>query len=136
MQAAEAKLGRGIITPFRRQGGDFANAVGVPVVESALKQILKTRKGDLRWRQNFGIDIDNYRHRNINNAMLAELEAAITSQIQTYEPRIEILNIEVQQQNPESTVVRVRLKWRAINKKRMAGAGTVLTDEQTTEVLV
>jgi phage baseplate assembly protein W len=93
-----------------------------------------TRKGDLRWRPDFGLDIERVRHQGIKENTLAELQANVGEVVLKYEPRVEIVNIEVTQQSLDSTTVNVKVSWRAITQG--SRRSTVLTDVETTEVEV
>jgi phage baseplate assembly protein W len=124
-------LGQGIVTPFRRQGGDFAYAEGSELVRSAVKQILITIKGELRWRPNFGLDLERIRHKGINELLLEEAKTHIMDAL-AQEPRIEIVNIYVKQKELGSNIIEARIKWRAVTRGNQRSV--VLTDVQTTEV--
>lgn len=127
-------LGRGIVTPFKRKGGDIANVSGAPLVESALKQILRTRKGELRWRPKFGITLDTHRQQNMGEVLEAQVQSDILEGIASFEPRAEIIAAPVARADVTDTVLRVRLTWRA--KTQGGSRNTVLTGEFNTEVSI
>ena len=126
-------LGTGLVTPLRRQGGDFTYASGVELMESVVRQILMTRKGDLRWRPNFGTTFDRRRHRRIDEAFLASLQADAISAL-AVDPRIQVLDVEAVQPDRLGTTVLVRIRWRAVTQG--SERSTVLTEEQQTEVRI
>jgi len=129
---AENILGRGLVTPIRRQGGDFAYAEGAARVEARVRQIMKTRRGELRWRPRFGLDIERRRQRNMTDSMIAETQADITNGLLQYEPQIEIREVEVYRKSIDGTTLVARVVWRAI--ARGAQRNAVLSDDRTTEV--
>lgn len=56
-------LGFGLLAPFRRDGkSDFAAAGGSRVISSSIRNILGTRKGELRWRPDFGSELYRLKH--------------------------------------------------------------------------
>lgn len=56
-------LGYGLLSPFRRDGKtDFAAAGGTTNIESSIRNILGTRKGELRWRPDFGSELYRLKH--------------------------------------------------------------------------
>jgi len=126
-------LGKGLITPLRRQGSDFAFGEGKNVLYSAIRQILMTRRGELRWRPDFGLNIEKARHKGITDTLLIEIQADVGNAL-AVEPRIEVTSLDVKRLNPPSTKIIVTVKWRAITKG--SRQSTVLTDVETTEVVI
>ena len=131
---AETILGRGIIIPLRRKGNDFVFAEGSAAVASSLRQLLLTRKGEIRWRPDFGLNLDPLRHRNITTVLLAEIQADIITQITKFEPRAEVTDIQVQGVESGGSKISVTVVWRAV--ARSSKKNTVLTETQTTEVVI
>lgn len=133
-KTTENILGREILIPFRREGGDLAYGEGKDAIRSSIRQILMTKKGELRWNPDFGLNTERLRHKGITEAMLGEIQADVASTLMKYEPRIEIVDIIVGQEKPKSNKVIVRVKWRAIDRGRQRN--TVLTDVEDTEVII
>ncbi len=128
----ESILGRGIIIPFRRAGSDIVFADGGKLIESAIKQIILTRRGELRWRPDFGINLDPRRHQNMTETLLATIQSDVMEGLQKFEPRIEIENVAVTPLEPNGTKLLVSVTWRAVS--RSTRANTVLTDLKTTDI--
>jgi len=129
-------IGKGIVLPFERHGSDFNNAEGSDVIESSLKQILTTKKGELRWNPDFGLP--PLLHQSIDDMMFAQLQADVASAVTKYEPRIEIVDITVRKGGdsntyPDNSVV-ISIQWRAVIRGKKGN--TVLTDTSSTEVVV
>lgn len=125
-------LGRGLIAPLRRLGpADFVSSDGPELVRSAIRQIVGTRRGDIRWRPNFGLVLD----RNRNKLENADLEALLISDIETavrhYEPRIGTLRITVKFRDTQTVV---RVYWAIINKN--TPENQVILGPDTVEVLI
>jgi len=96
-------------------------------------EILMTIKGELRWRPNFGLDLERIRHKGINEALLEEAKIHISDAL-AQEPRIEIVNIYVRQKKLGSNIIEARVQWQAVTRGNQRSV--VLTDVQTTEVEV
>jgi phage baseplate assembly protein W len=106
----ETTLGRGIVS-LHRVGGDLEHEEGSKLVEAAVRQILGTRKGELRWRPGFG---------------LALLEA--------FEPRIEVVDVTTEQFEGVEGALKVRVAWRALVVSQTRSV--VVTDTKNTEVQI
>lgn len=107
-------LGNGIIAPLqRRAGADFLSSSGVPLVRSALRQIVGTRKGELRWRPNFGLTIDRRRHQVNNDALAVLVKADIEAAVRQFEPRVDVVQVEVR--SDKNTLI-ARVGWNVIDK--------------------
>ena len=92
-------LGNGLVHPFRRTAGsDFISAEGGSLIRSCISQILGTRIGELRWRPDFGINLEQYRHRNATGDFgegLAQLIGAdVASTLSSWESRMDIVNVQ------------------------------------------
>jgi phage baseplate assembly protein W len=129
-------LGKGLILPFERRGGDFNHGEGIIVIESAMKQIIKTRKGELPWDPYFGLPV--MLHNSIDDVTLAQVQADVGTILTKYEPRIEIIDISVEHggnNNPyPNTAIVISIQWRAVARGRKGN--TVLTDITSTEVVI
>jgi phage baseplate assembly protein W len=130
----ETILGRGIVTPMRRTGRDFAFAEGADLVRSRVRQILQTEKGEIRWRPDFGVPLNKSRHRNMTDTFLAEVQADVMTALTKYESQIEITGVTVEREAVDSTTLIIRVGWRAV--ARSSRRNTVLTDPQVTEVVI
>jgi len=132
-------LGQGLVAPLRRQGSDFTSAKGSALVESAVKQIIRTRKGDLRWRPNFGLGTLKMLHKPITDVYMAQVQADVAGSLTQYDPRIEIVDLVVERGGgnnsyPEESII-IHVRWRAVVRNRNK-RNTVLTDVQSTEVVI
>lgn len=134
-------LGSGLLAPFQRDGkGDFANARGAKLIESAIKQIVGTRAesaisgGELPWRTDAGSWIHLLRHRNNTPAFREAARVYIQSAIRRWEPRVEVLVVTPVNPDRISELNKpvIRIRWRFI--ERNVPGNRVLFGPVTTEV--
>jgi phage baseplate assembly protein W len=103
--------GRGVVAPMRRGvGGDFQTSTGVPLLKASVHQIVTTQPGDLVHRPEFGVDLDQFRHRNITPALGMAAASEIVMAISIYEPRVTISSVSVTKQ-PGSPVLNIKVTW-------------------------
>lgn len=125
-------LGRGLVTPLRRLGpSDFVSSEGPELVRSALKQIVGTRRGDLRWRPTFGLVIDQSRNKLENEDLAALLSSDIEAAVRQFEPRIDMLNITVKFSGTQTII---RIDWNIIDKN--TAENQVILGPDTVEVTI
>jgi phage baseplate assembly protein W len=102
-------LGNGIITPMRRvAGSDFVTGNGETLVRSSVRQIMGTKPGELRWRPDFGMDLERYRHRGATKALSQQLSNEISSGLTRWEPRLAELEVLA---DVNDNVINVKLLW-------------------------
>jgi len=115
-------LGRCIVQPLRRAGNDFISSGGEALVRAAIQQILHTRLGELPWRPSFGINLEEYRHQNLTDAMASALASDIVEALTEYEPRLDIVACRVDQKENR---IRVVVQWQ-ISTEALSGNSTLL----------
>lgn len=101
----------GVDLPFNansvfRSTYETKNAIKVNLINYLL-----TNKGERYLNPSFGSDLRSLLFENINNDTLDELEEIITSEINTFFPRVEITDIELTG-TPDEHSVRFYLKYR------------------------
>src|SRR3989304_5334342 len=126
-------IGKGVISPLRRMGRDFVTAEGSDLVAAEIKQIIKTKRGELRWRPSFGTRLEHSRHKRIDESLLAIVESDLKEAL-TFAPRAEILEVSVAQDTSERTKLLVRVQWRTVI--RSARRNVVVTDPRSSEVTI
>jgi len=127
-QARNVSLGYGLIGPLRRAASrDFVTGEGVPLIASCLRQVIKTRKGELPWKPEFGCDLEQFRH---HNAPVAVVVSEIATAIATWEPRANDVNCGFIM--PAENVVMVQVQWSAVCGAQ--AGNNVLIPPTTTEV--
>lgn len=134
-------LGYGLITPFRRTASsDFLAAEGEPLVSSSLEQILGTRPGELRWRPDFGIDLERYRHKNNSPALGQQLAQEEAEAISAWEPRVQLISVSASISAAEPgdpfarNVVTTRVNW-AVTTGAMSPENNVLIGPVSQEIV-
>ena len=104
-------LGNGVLAPLARvQGNDFNSAEGEPLIKAAVKQIMHTRPGQVRWRPSFGLDIEEYRHTNATAALASQLASEIGRQVAMWEPRLNVVDVVASIQPEDKSAPTVRNK--------------------------
>lgn len=87
-------LGRGLTLPFGiNSRGDFKNASGIDNLRSAVELLLGTRKGELRWDPDFGLELDKLLYGPMTEDLSAEAEAVISEGF-LREPRVQIVSVQ------------------------------------------
>lgn len=93
-------LGRGLLQPIQRIGAsDFKNAAGIPLVREAVKQIIGTNRGEIRWRPTFGVRIAKYKNKPNTDERAQLLGDELMGAIKQNEPRISTLDVTVNNQD-------------------------------------
>ena len=73
------------------------------VIQSCLN-ILRTNHGERPFDYNFGANLRAYLFENMNNTTAATMASNIEIALQNYEPRIEVLNVNIRAQASENDV--------------------------------
>lgn len=113
-------LGNGLVAPLVRTGSDFATASGVPLVENCVNNIFAVRKGELPWRPDFGMDLEEYRHRSLTPALAVAAGDEASRGLIEYEPRVEVLRVQTESLG---STLRVKLSWH-ISSTALTGSGS------------
>jgi phage baseplate assembly protein W len=126
-----ALIGNGIIKPLRRlSGSDFVTGSGVQLIRAAISQILGTRVGELRWRPEFGIDLERYRHRPASDTTATNITEEILDALTTFEPRIRVSDVDV---TIDENIIRIKILWLLASRGPEEG---IILGPITTEVSV
>jgi phage baseplate assembly protein W len=129
----ETTLGRGIVS-LHRVGGDLEHEEGSKLVEAAVRQILGTRKGELRWRPGFGLALHRRRHTNITEVFREQINVDVRKALEAFEPRIEVVDVTTEQFEGVEGALKVRVAWRALVVSQTRSV--VVTDTKNTEVQI
>lgn len=121
-------FGCGLVAPLRRAASyDFVAGEGVALIASSIRQILKTRLGELPWKPEFGVDLEPFRHHNPPAELVA---TTISEAIRTWEGRVS--DIDVQFGMPAPNVVSAIITWSS--RSEAQGDGGVLIPSTSLEV--
>jgi uncharacterized protein len=114
-------IGSGIAFPLRvdRRGG-VALAAGDEDVQEAIRVIIGTAPGERPMRPEFGCGIHDYVFESIDAYAVTCIEREILTALDRWEPRIDVLDIELDLSRAESGVLQIELTYalRATNDVR------------------
>jgi phage baseplate assembly protein W len=106
-------LGRGWAFPVRLDRcGRFAMSDGQPRIEESIRIILGTRLGERVMRGGFGSEVPDLLFEPATAATAARLESAIRAALVRWEPRIDVLDVEVTCDPDEGTRMIASLAYR------------------------
>jgi phage baseplate assembly protein W len=117
---ARAFLGVGWAFPPRLEpGGRIAESVYEQDVREAIQIVLGTNPGERVMRPDFGAGLNAFVFEPVNPATLARIEARVRDSLIAWEPRIDVLAVQVQPQtNPSSTLlIDLSYRVRATNSR-------------------
>lgn len=125
-------LGNGLTIPLRRLGATgFLSASGVALVRSCIRQIVGTRRGELRWRPQFGTLLEKHKHKPNNEALEELIKDEIKNALATFEPRLNKIDLSV---NRDGSTIVVSITWNVIDKN--IPGNQVLLGPDTFEVTI
>ena len=85
------------------------NDVGIKKDNAAIVQsclnILRTNHGERPFNYNFGANLSEYLFENMSNITAANMSTSINLALRNYEPRIEVLNTNIQARADENEVL-------------------------------
>jgi uncharacterized protein len=125
--ATQDFLGFGLLAPFRRDGkSDFAAAGGDQVITSSIRNILGTRKGELRWRPEFGSELHRLKHLTAEDIPdLARFY--VTDALTKWEPRIVVQDV-IADKSPEGDALFIEVLYSIISQN-VSGNQVVLSED-------
>jgi len=118
---AKSFLGKGWGFPISiNSRGGIALLTGADDIESAIKTILLTAKGERVMRPEFGSSLNDHVFAPNNRATHAQIAHAIRDALEMWEPRIELSDIVVDPHpdNPGAIVIDIRYVVKATNDDR------------------
>jgi len=84
------------------------NDVGIKKDNASISQsvlnILRTNHGERPFNYEFGANLSQYLFENMSNITAAQMSTSINSALQNYEPRIEVLNTNIQARADQNEV--------------------------------
>jgi phage baseplate assembly protein W len=106
---------RGIITPFQRdRKNDFANATGVELIVSNVRQVLGTRAtsaagpGELPFNPGFGSLLYLLRHQKIDIVRKQQAIVYVVDALRKWEPRVIVTSVQVDDSVPRTLTIVTR----------------------------
>jgi phage baseplate assembly protein W len=92
------------------------------VIQSVLN-ILQTNHGERPFNYNFGANLRSYLFENMTNITAAQMSTSINTALKNSEPRIEVLNTNIQA-NADSNEVRITVTGRVISSNEILDVST------------
>lgn len=109
-------LGQGWKFPIALQAGAIARAAAETSIEESIWLILGTAKGERVMRPDFGCDIHDQVFALNTSTTLGRIADAVENALIQWEPRIDVLGIDVETgAEPETVLIGVRYRVRATN---------------------
>ena len=106
-------LGRGWAFPVRLdRRGRFAMSIGQERIEESIRIILGTRSGERVMRSGFGSEVHTLLFEPANAATAARLASAIRAALVRWEPRIDVIDVDVKRDPRVSTRMIASLSYR------------------------
>lgn len=106
-------LGRGWTFPpaFDRVSGEAETATDRQDIEQSLEILLGTRPGERLLRPDYGCNLDELLFEPITPTLLTSVKDQIEQAIILYEPRIELLNIDMEESSSEEGLLLVAIDY-------------------------
>jgi hypothetical protein len=119
-------VGRGWSFPFRFTGIGRVNkivgvekAFGIEKINMAIRQILGTKLGSRVIDRDFGSDLRGIIFEPIDQLSATRLQLAVSEAIQTWEKRVELLNVEVSLLRSREGVLETRVEYQVITTQQI-----------------
>lgn len=96
----------------KRNSGDIFKKKDIAAVKQSIKNILLTNRGERPFNYYFGTNIQSALFDLANSDIEQEIEMYVENAITSFEPRAEILNIQVTNVNND---MRVRVEFKIVN---------------------
>ena len=106
-------IGSGLAFPLQAdQRGGLALAHGVEDIEQAIALILGTAPGERPMRPEFGCTVHEVVFDTIDAAIIGKVQAAVHQALERWEPRIEVVDLDVEQSDAQSGTLLVDITYR------------------------
>jgi uncharacterized protein len=106
-------IGSGLAFPLHAdQRGSLALSHGVEDIEQAIALILGTARGERPMRPEFGCAVHEVVFDVIDAAIFAKVNSAVHEALERWEPRIEVVEVDVEQSDEEPGKLLVGIAYR------------------------
>jgi hypothetical protein len=105
-------LGTGWQTPLEFTDGRLKTASEEACVEQAIWAILETAPGERLMRPDFGCTIHDLVFAAPNPQLIGKIHAAVVDALSRFEPRIELLGVDVVPDDGEPGLLRIEIDYR------------------------
>lgn len=84
-------------------------------IRESILIILGTKKGERVMRPDFGCGIHDFAFESISSLTLGQMKLSITEALSKYEPRIELINLEISINDIENGMLNINIFYRVIS---------------------
>ena len=106
-------IGSGLAFPLHSdQRGSLALASGVEDIEQAIALILGTAPGERPMRPEFGCSVHEVVFDTIDAAIIGKVQTAVHQALERWEPRIEVVDLDVEQSEEHAGTLLVEITYR------------------------
>ena len=106
-------IGSGLAFPLQAdQRGSLALTRGVEDIEQAIALILGTAQGERPMRPEFGCTVHEVVFDAIDAAIIGKVETAVHHALERWEPRIEVVDLDVEQSEEHAGTLLVEITYR------------------------
>jgi hypothetical protein len=113
---------KGYKFPFQKSGSAVpASAIPPQLLSDSIKQILLTEQGERVMRPDFGTRLRRKLFESIDQALVKEIQKEVVMAIARWEPRVEVVKVEVFQETNNPTQVTVNVTFVALGKETETG---------------
>lgn len=112
-------LGRGWSFPIAVDGGRIVEVGQEDKIRQAIEVILRTAPGERVTRPDFGCGIHDLVFESLSNDMLGRVISAVGEALATWEPRIDVLDVNAQQDadQPNRLLIEIDYRVRSTNSR-------------------
>ena len=113
-------IGSGLAFPLQAdQRGSLALTRGVEDIEQAIALILGTAQGERPMRPEFGCAVHDVVFDTIDAAIVGKIHTAVHEALERWEPRIEVVDLDVEPSDGEAGKVLVGITYRVHTTSRL-----------------
>ena len=94
-------------------------------ISQSVLNILRTNHGERPFNFNFGANLRQYLFENMSNVTAANMSTSINLALQNYEPRIEVMNTNIQAR-PDENEVRITVTGRVLSSNEILDISTTI----------
>lgn len=112
-EAAGDFLGSGWAFPVETdERGSIARSQGRTDIEESIRLILETAKGERVMRPEFGCGIHDFAFATVDRSTLTLVETSVRDALREWEPRIEVLSVDVSTERLDDGVLLLDVEYR------------------------
>src|SRR5690606_26101240 len=86
-------------------------ASGENEIRESLTILLSTLVGERLYHPDFGCDLKKFMFEEVDNSLVTEIQEMIAEAIYTYEPRVEVLEITVTEEEKNGTTLVINISY-------------------------